>query len=614
MAQQSTPQNRLGGPPPIAGLPAGPSLFQRASERSRKASGVRLSAPGRDLRIDGMRVLLLDEDRGRADEFRVRLRDAGAKVVAAWDERTFDVSRSFDPMVVVTSRRMRRDFVPSLRADARLRWARVLDADIESFEAHRAAAAPTARLLTRLATTEPADLDLADRLRAVDGVETQLLSLGPCRLMRAVASVDELLRITAQTPTGDMQIEIEGELIVSCSLYSSMRELEGLDALSVWVRLGQAQVAIEVIAHPARINLMMPLDQALIAAAAALDGELVPARTWPPAPAEGQSDTRVRVPEVANDRAVREARASDATVPIATQGGSLPMNPAAMPPPPPLAAARELIAPVVSAASPAHELPRTAKPVPLPPRLAKAGRGHGTERTDLTGPVLTRVPPPTSEQRRGEPAVEEPKPLPVSGSGAFDRLDDSDAGPHCRLEVPARRAPRFQVDDRFEPDSGRADRHGAAADRSRGEPPPFPTRRRTAKAEGASPVASQSGSATGSSAGRGPAPRAGREEAVPLVDRAQGRPTQYMRVKAPSAPAAIPESTNGVRAPRLAGGAEQLFDAAERRALPGEAEMLRTATVIPETTSRDRIRGIVLGGLLIVIAAEIATLVQIWSH
>ena len=226
-----------------------------------------------DLRVAGIRVLLADDDAGRADAVAQELRRHGA-VVAVTDFQPNDQRmarlRELDPMVLVVGeehvQRAGYDLIQRMRAELRLRWSALLVVNWKEVWPEAVAAPDLERLLSGVHVLGEPERTIRERVARSAQVELRLEAMGPARLLRALAEVGRSVRATVHHPRALVHVDISDGLIVGAraeTLDPVAGTVEGAHALSALIVMSAARVRVEHVTQPASANLMSTPDVAL---------------------------------------------------------------------------------------------------------------------------------------------------------------------------------------------------------------------------------------------------------------------------------------------------------------------------------------------------------------
>jgi DNA-binding response OmpR family regulator/cytochrome c-type biogenesis protein CcmH/NrfG len=254
-------------------------------------------------KVEGLRMLLADEDAARADAVAQALRSHQASVVVTEynpPEQRFARLRQLDPAILLIDEAGLRgagyQLVRRMRRDTRLRWASLLIVRWDEIWSEKDGAPQIARTLGTLARLAEPERALRERVEVGAAFDTRLEITGPARLVRALAASSRPVRATIHNARLQVRIEVSDQLIAGARAQplDGGPTLEGALALSALLVLGSGRVHIERISEPEAVNIMSPVDVALNLAdseaapiqpslpvmeslAPAVDEELVPA-------------------------------------------------------------------------------------------------------------------------------------------------------------------------------------------------------------------------------------------------------------------------------------------------------------------------------------------------
>ncbi|MCU0677955.1 MAG: hypothetical protein MUE69_34940, partial [Myxococcota bacterium] len=180
-------------------------------------------APRGDLAIlKGLRILLMDDDPGRADVLAQALRSRGALVgVTEVSTRGLERARGLDPTLVVLDAQALDgegfDVVRTIRRDVRLRWAGMLLARWDELWPKGAPSPDVEELAGRLQPLVEPDLELARRAAAEDELDTRLELTGPSRLLRALGRVEGTRHLTFRSAKATIEVDLADGLLVGAT-------------------------------------------------------------------------------------------------------------------------------------------------------------------------------------------------------------------------------------------------------------------------------------------------------------------------------------------------------------------------------------------------------------
>jgi CheY-like chemotaxis protein len=222
-----------------------------------------------------LRVLLMDNDPGRADVLAQALRDHGSLVgVTDVSVGGLDRARSLDPEVVILDSSAIEgpgfEAVRTLRRDPRLRWASLLVARWDELWPRGAATPDLEQLAGRIAPLTEHDRTLRARATAEPHFDTRLELTGPSRLLRTLVRLPGTRHVTIRGARATIEVDVADGLVVGAQGTSQVdepRPIEGMAALAGLLNLSAGRVRVEGRGHPSAANVMLPVDEALDRAA-----------------------------------------------------------------------------------------------------------------------------------------------------------------------------------------------------------------------------------------------------------------------------------------------------------------------------------------------------------
>lgn len=227
--------------------------------------------PG-DLTIfQGIRILLMDNDPGRADVLAQALREHGA-TVALTDPSVpgLERARSLDPDVVLFDAAAIDgpgfEAVRELRRDTRLRWAGLLVVRWEELWPKTAASPDLPQLASRVTPLIQHERSLTERANSVEAFDTRLELTGPARLIRTLARIPGTRHVIVRNPKATVELDLADGLIVGAQGTrhgDSPLPLNGTVAIAALLALSAGRVRVERRGHPSVANVMTPVDEAL---------------------------------------------------------------------------------------------------------------------------------------------------------------------------------------------------------------------------------------------------------------------------------------------------------------------------------------------------------------
>ncbi|MEM7449120.1 MAG: hypothetical protein AAF355_12840 [Myxococcota bacterium] len=258
--------------------------------------------------IEGMRILLADNEPARADALAQELRARGASVVVSdLEGRGLDRATAMDPAVLIIDQTALEsegyELVRGMRHDLRLRWASLLAINWGEVTSNRLQSTTIESMVARLSQLNELEQMISDQTARAEHFDTRIESLGPARLLRALAkshhasvrhpqasAIDaHALRIVVHNRRAVAQIDIQGELVAgaSCELRESGKILEGMSAVAALLQIASGRVRIEHVLSPAAANVMSTLDVTL-ANASGEEPPIRPSMPAAPLPEEAQ--------------------------------------------------------------------------------------------------------------------------------------------------------------------------------------------------------------------------------------------------------------------------------------------------------------------------------------
>ncbi|MDB4991070.1 MAG: Basic proline-rich protein, partial [Myxococcaceae bacterium] len=173
--------------------------------------------------------------------------------------------------------------VHEVRSDVRARWASVATIDYTTLAGNDGTVDLRALegIVSRLAGMDKA---LTERARKEASFETGLAPLGPTRTLRALALAGPTLHVELSDGTLLAQVSLADELLVAAFADRKSEHWEAHHALARVLGMTDANVTVKHRAHPAAMNIMEPVDQAL----------------------EGAAQERARAPELFEDEQLEE--------------------------------------------------------------------------------------------------------------------------------------------------------------------------------------------------------------------------------------------------------------------------------------------------------------------
>ena len=400
--------------------------------------------------FEGLHVLLVTEDDARAQAIAKSLRERKAHVGDVRAGAKDPVALRGADLLVIDARRASATEarVSEVRSDVRARWASVATIDYTTLASGDGTVDLRALegIVSRLAGMDKA---LTERARKESSFETMLAPLGPTRTLRALALAGPTLHVELTDGTLHASVDLADELLVAAFAERDGQRSEAWIALARVLGMTDATVKVERRAHPAAMNIMEPVDQAL----------------------ENAAQERARAPEVfASEerseelsglrRELRERDAAALAEPLPAQAQSAPASGAKQMP----ARARTLIgvAPTLAQPSPVAQ-PSTPSVRPSGARPSMPGRDRFADvPTDPAAPGLLQrmAQEPANDalvpELRNVPEVSGAAPIPtplVPGMAKGTSAGADVSSPVLSVSMPSKASGQHDGDDEFDDDS-----------------------------------------------------------------------------------------------------------------------------------------------------------------
>lgn len=223
--------------------------------------------------IAGLRVVLADDDSARADNVAQELRARGATVVVtdlAPSEARFKRLRQADPQVLIAGESDLQgpgyELLRRMRRDTRLRWASLLVVRWEELWSDTLSVPALDRLAAALSGLGEADRSLVALSEQGAPFDTRLEITGPARLLRALVSSRQPLRVSVSNARLSAQIDLSEGLVVGASAHATddpSTTYDGALAVGGVLVLSSGKVSIDPVKQPAVTNVMSTVDVAL---------------------------------------------------------------------------------------------------------------------------------------------------------------------------------------------------------------------------------------------------------------------------------------------------------------------------------------------------------------
>ncbi|MEM9072614.1 MAG: hypothetical protein AAGE52_29170 [Myxococcota bacterium] len=384
-----------------------------------------ITASGDLAQLKGRRILLVEDDASIADTLCQELRSAGSVVsVCTTQGRGLQRARALDPEVVLVDEGSLEgasyEVLRTIRRDAALRWASLLVLRLDDLTPEHGAPRLD-HLAANIVSLLAPDREIAKRARELDRFEARLATIGPTRLLRSVASAGSNHHVTIRHPRVTVEVAIAEGLIAGAKavVREGEKKLAGTSALAAVLAIGSGRVTIERRSAPAMANLLTPVADAFVQAAAEtppLRPSLAPEQASIPTPApqvllSELKDLLQKMKAADGISADLAAEIRTAEVMLPEARPKAPERSKSVPPPPSDAPTRAAIPePAASARK------KASAPPPPPPPVAKAA-APPPPLLKLPTPKKERKPPQRRKTVQGMPApkvdtsTRKPKPV-----------------------------------------------------------------------------------------------------------------------------------------------------------------------------------------------------------
>ncbi|MBN1653997.1 MAG: hypothetical protein JXA30_09490 [Deltaproteobacteria bacterium] len=233
--------------------------------------GAKEAAPS----LKGLRILVVESERQRADALVKALRDKQALAVAfCGTEVDLQRARSLDPEVVIVDSTdidgACLQVMETLRRDVRMRWASVLVSSREQVWPNAQREPTVEPLMHKIAQLNKADGQLLKRAQSSTNFDTRLEIIGPSRLLRVLAAAGKTLRVSVKHPRATIDIELDKELILGAKgilRETASRPVSGTTALAAFMALASGRVHVGETTTPELSDIVSPVDLMLSMAA-----------------------------------------------------------------------------------------------------------------------------------------------------------------------------------------------------------------------------------------------------------------------------------------------------------------------------------------------------------
>lgn len=257
-----------------------------------------------ETRIAGVRVVLADDDSARADSVAQELRARGATVVVT-DLKPTDARflrlRQADPQVLIAGETDLQgqgyELLRRMRRDTRLRWASLLVVRWEELWSDTLSVPALDRLAAAIVGLSNADQTLMDLASEASAFDTRLEITGPARLLRALVTTPQAVRVSVANARLTASIDISEGLVVGATAQEPgdpSKSYEGAQALAGVMVLSSGKVLIDPVKQPAVTNVMSTVDVALNMAESET-APIAPSIPIPPAQLAPTTDSQPRL-------------------------------------------------------------------------------------------------------------------------------------------------------------------------------------------------------------------------------------------------------------------------------------------------------------------------------
>lgn len=233
------------------------------------------AGPGQHLQ--GMKVIWVDDDPRRRRQVAEALFAAGALVTPLAprpDHAQFAEAQALDPEALVMGKHLLSGAGSALaaaaRTDVRLRWAWLLVPNWQHLWPSAAGVRAESRLIRRLAALRETLGQLASQARGREPLIAELGSLGPPRLLRALAEASEPRRVTVLNRRFGVQVDIaEGRITGAIARrLDGEAGFDGVHAVGALCMLASGRVVVERALSPLLGNVQQRVGEAIAEALA----------------------------------------------------------------------------------------------------------------------------------------------------------------------------------------------------------------------------------------------------------------------------------------------------------------------------------------------------------
>lgn len=227
--------------------------------------------------LQGVRIALMDGDSSRTRALLQALASRGAQAVIVEPHvAALSGIRDVDPQVAIFgSSSIQGDgfeVVRKMRQDPQFQWTSLLVVRWDEIWPEGAYTPDLAKLANRIAALTKQDAALQRRAEDEVRFDTRLESLGPGRMLRALAGVPGSRHITVAGSAHTVEVDVADGVVLGAYVTSEDGEPEqGVRALSGLWKLRSGRVTVWEQDVPSIANVLMPVDEALGLAARELE-------------------------------------------------------------------------------------------------------------------------------------------------------------------------------------------------------------------------------------------------------------------------------------------------------------------------------------------------------
>jgi|GEM_PF-5078288 len=227
--------------------------------------------PAADGPLAGARLVIVDQRVSRVDAVCGALRRAGAAVFAcAPEELLSEMARiaELDPTAIVVEEELGgtvERLLAEIAKESRLSFSRLVAAPLGELWNAGERMLDTERLVELVMPSHREELTIAERLLTGSRFGVDLASLGPGRLLHAVAMARVPARVTHIEASCLLRVELAADGVVAgaSARLPDRNRLEGLAALAVFLRRGRGMVDVEQLLDPSLVSILSPVATAI---------------------------------------------------------------------------------------------------------------------------------------------------------------------------------------------------------------------------------------------------------------------------------------------------------------------------------------------------------------